>query len=153
MKKRVLRLAGVAISGAVAIGFAGCTAVDHVSIGLDNGKLRFAYCREFAPNRVSIDVSRDDLNGAKYHEVWVANGPESAGMMPVDYGVDPPGFTTKLGPEQFDISRSVIAVGFNRVSKTGEDESDRVGVFNGRQLVEGKWLNWNGKLVSSPCTS
>ena len=134
-------LAGIMLSG--------CAAVRHVSAELRNGTVRFANCEDFAFDSVDVSVmSKKSPYGTQ--TVWHSVGAsEISGPVQVGFGVDPSGFSSSIGPKSFDVGASSIEVLFQ--SSNPNSAPGPSGTFDGAKLVEGRWLNWNGNIVSTPC--
>jgi hypothetical protein len=135
----------------IAVALTGCTAVSHVSVGLDGGKVRFAYCEKISPQKIVVDVAPASKSPLKYSRVWVVSGkaPIPRGQATI-YGTPPSSYKTDVQAANFNPLTSKISVTFEVLS--GPDAGGGLsGVFDGRRLVEGKWLNWNGHVVDKPC--
>jgi hypothetical protein len=153
MKSRRSRKLSIAALGGclIAVALTGCTAVSHVSLGLRSGKIQFAYCEKFSPHKIDIDISPASTSPIRYKNVWMVSGQTA---IPRDhatvYGRPPASYKSEVPPAKFDPLTSIIAVTYEGVS--GPDAGSNLsGEFDGRRLVEGKWLNWNGHVVDKPC--
>lgn len=136
-----MMIAGIALSG--------CSAVSHVSAELKNGTVQFFNCEAFTFDSVDVAVmSKESPN--KTRTMWHSDGPSAiSGPVQVTYGVDPSGFSSSSGPRNFDPRTSRIGVLF--ASSSPDPGAGLTATFDGAKLVEGRWLNWNGNLVSAPC--
>ena len=145
---RVMLAAGTAVM--LAFGLGGCVAVSHVSAGLHHGDVRFVYCEAYSPTELEVwQAAATEPSKSKI--VWRANG--NPALKPgsiLSYGVLPFGFVAAKGPVSFDPSKSSLEVDFID-PKTEKTLPYMTGDFDGRKLVEGKWLNWNGNIVDKPC--
>jgi hypothetical protein len=143
MKRRV-RGVGIVLCVIAVSSLFGCQAVPRVSAELKNGDVRFVYCDAYAATEVQV------WDWSKSRVVWRASGttPLRAGQV-VTYGVAPKGFHTTKGPASLDLSHS-LEVDYIDPSPSAKGPY-MTGIFDGSKLVEGKWLNWNDRLVAKPC--
>jgi len=134
-------LAGIMLSG--------CAAVRHVSAELRDGTVRFANCEDFAFDSVDVSIM-SKKSPYDTRTVWHSEGSsEVSGPFQVAYGVDPSGFSSSIGPKSFDVAASSIEVLFQ--SSNPNSGPGPSGTFDGAKLVEGRWLNWDGNIASTPC--
>ena len=130
-----------------AVCLSGCTPQDHVMTGLVDAQLVFVPCEEIAGVQ-HITATITSADGVAV-EAWHSRGEDGrvGPGRPVTYGIDPPGFTTDVGPEHFDIASSSIDFLLRNTAVT-----DRIWHLEGSDLVEGKWLDENGNLHDEPCS-
>jgi hypothetical protein len=64
----------------------------------------------------------------------------------VTLGAPPSGFATDVQPIAFDVKKSNLEVSFIETIGGGSQFGD----FRGAALIEGRWVDWNGKTVDSP---
>jgi hypothetical protein len=130
----------------------GCTAVSHVSAELDHGSIAFAFCDTLTPTEVEVLAAPSGPGGLRYKVRWEAEGnpPIPKGDV-VKFGVPPTGFVATQGPTEFPIAGSHIDVLFEDTHGSNPGSASQA-VFDGGKLVNGKWLNWNGRVVSTPCS-
>jgi hypothetical protein len=120
-----------------------------VSAELKNGSLHFADCEEFAFDSIDISVM-STKSPYETQTVWHSTNPNGASrLLQVTYGIDPPGFSPSIGPDSFEIRKSRIEVIFGNSSPDAGPGPHAT--FDGARLVEGRWLNWDGNVVSTPC--
>jgi hypothetical protein len=149
VRNAVPAIAAILLAGALA----GCTATSHVSATLHLGSVRFAYCEKLTPTKIEVAVAPSNGSKLTYKTVWLASGgPSVQRGAPVDYGVAPSGFVSSKGPLKFSPASSHIDVLFEDIHGANPGSSLQA-VFDGSKLVDGKWMNWNGHLVSTPCES
>ena len=80
--------------------------------------------------------------------MWHARGEGGAfgPTTPIIYGVDPAGFTTDVEP--LDLRVEFETLHFSLVN-TADDR--RQWTVDGDELVEGRWLDQDGRLHDEPC--
>ena len=150
LRRKLTRGLGVLATLGAIFAICGCTSVSRVSAELVRGQLRFAYCDEYSPTEIEVTAG-NSAHWWKSEVVWRDTGttPLKPGEI-VTYGVAPSSYSEKIPPSPFDPRTSMFEIVF-RDPKTINKMPGQSGVFDGRKLVNGKWLNWNGNLTSKPC--
>jgi hypothetical protein len=148
-RRRALLIVAIASSVLVLVG---CTQKSHVSAGLRGGDLVFIDCGDYLANELSVYATPLDKRWADAPHVWEANSPQTIGpRLVITYGSPPSGFSNTIGPEPFDPRNSKFEVAFKN-SATDSTLPSEVAQFDGTKLVSGKWLDWDGNVVTKPCT-
>jgi hypothetical protein len=149
-------VAAVAFGASALLALSGCSALSHVSAELKGGSVGFTYCDEKNTgvgtiNRIEVYAGPISSGRSSDTPTWVSVGASGvSARQVVTYGIVPSGFKNVIGPTGFDPKRSKIEVAFIH-AKGSEDIADQRADFDGSKLVEGKWLDWNGNIVNSPC--
>jgi hypothetical protein len=136
------RVAAVAVT--LVLLLAGCSPQDYVMTTVRDGTLVFIPCEEITGVQwITASVSSSD------GKVWESRGEDGVfgPTAPATYGVDPEGFTTLTGPEDFDFGDETI-----HFSLSNTAVESRGWIIDGTKLVEGKWLDQNGRLHDKPCS-
>jgi hypothetical protein len=110
----------------------------------------FAYCDELDADRVTVFVAPAAAHLSDAVVAWKVSGEEGLNPgTPIAFGEAPSGFRVDVAPSDVDWKQSSIQVSF--IDTVGGGSA--AGTFSGASLVEGKWLDWNGRLVDSPCSA
>ena len=82
-------------------------------------------------------------------ERWEARGEDGVfgPGHPVTFGVTPEGFSNTVEPDPFDWAGETIYFSLVNTAVTR-----RVWIVDGAELVEGEWLDQNGRLHDEPCS-
>lgn len=147
-KSGTSRIAVAIVIPLVAFILSGCTPVSHVSATLVGSTLTFANCENMRATRISVYAGAADQEWADAPMAWRAVG--DTPIRPdekVAFGHPPDGFANVLGPVSFEEKRSRFEVSFFYEP----DRTSAIGDFEGRDLIEGKWLRWDGSISKTPC--
>jgi hypothetical protein len=142
----------LAVSAIVVFTLCGCTAKPHVSARLVNGTPAFAVCESIRSNKIVVEVKRPTASDPKYKSVWLADGGSHVQANDIiSFGKPPSGFKTSVLVDSVDFKKQQIYFGVDYVGADGSLKSSEHGVFDGRDLSESSWLNWDGNHTSQPC--
>jgi hypothetical protein len=146
--RRILKV--VVLVAVTIVVLTGCQAVSRVSTELRRRNLIFAYCDTYSATAISVDLIKKREGSNVFTEVWATRGqpPLRKGQL-VKYGVAPFGFTNSRATP-IDPAKTTIEVAFKDLDHESQAPYLVINV-DGSKLVEGKWLNWKGQIVSTPC--
>jgi hypothetical protein len=142
----------VAVAGLTGVLLCSCSTKSHVSAGLRNDVLVFVNCDDYQARNITVFATGAEQEWSSASETWSASGNDDLGSgVLVQYGVPPQGFTSSIGPQSFDPKSSQFSVTFSNPDTASKFPSS-TGDFDGRKLVRGKWLNWDGNIHDRPCS-
>ena len=101
---------------------------------------------------MQVKPSKGDARG--FVVAWNVDGKAKLGAgTHLTYGMPPKGFTTTSGPAKLDLARVDLYVALESVDSVNREDvfRSRSATFQGSQLAEDHWLNWDGQRVTHPC--
>jgi hypothetical protein len=114
----------------------------------------FVACSAKRAGQITVDISPIATPSESPTTVWVASTPverQISEPFEVTYGEPPLGFTSQTGPAQFELATSFIRFSVDHLDAIRHNGGGVYGLFDGRRLQSGRWLNQDGDLVDKPC--
>jgi hypothetical protein len=137
-------------SVAICATLSGCTGVSRVAVFEDGNTIKFAYCEPYVANQLTVWAGPLTKPRSNIAVVWKVSGSGSFGpAKEVSYGVVPDGFYEVQAATPIVAKQSRLSFEFLNTRESGQGSVE--GVFDGNNLVDGKWVRWDGSVSDSAC--